>query len=70
VYVEAGETGYIFPTGDVTSLTERLLSCYDSVNLQRMGVAARNEVEENYSLDVIAKKLLTTLREQSEKDTK
>lgn len=45
VYVDEGVTGYIFETGNVADLTDKIMNMYDAHKLEVMGAAARAQVE-------------------------
>jgi glycosyltransferase involved in cell wall biosynthesis len=55
VYVTQGVTGYIFNTGNVQDLSEKIDSCFDAVSLQKMGESARQEILK-YSIPEIRSK--------------
>lgn len=56
--VDDGETGYLFPLGDVDALTERLRTLVDDSALrQRMGHAGYEKVHARYTWAAIAQRL-------------
>jgi len=57
VYVKEGETGYIFPTGDVNAMVSRLLLLYDTGRLAEMGISARKQAE-HFTPKIVADSLL------------
>ena len=65
VYVNEGETGWVYPTGDVEALAAVLDECFDATELERRGAAARTRVAEHFSVPIIAQQLLELLDEQS-----
>jgi glycosyltransferase involved in cell wall biosynthesis len=65
VYVKEGETGWVFPTGDLKALVSALDQCYDSDELERRGLAARTNVVTHYSVPIIAQHFLELLNKRS-----
>ena len=57
--VEEGVTGYLYPTGDIVQLTERILHLAGLKELQeRFGEAASLRVKEKFNLDSQVKKII------------
>jgi len=48
--IEQGETGFLFESGDITSLANFLVTLSKSDSIDVMGIAARKNVERNFSL--------------------
>jgi glycosyltransferase involved in cell wall biosynthesis len=59
--VSDGDTGWLFPAGDVEALTDAMSRCLATPNdeLERMGHAARDRVLARHDADVEARKLAT-----------
>lgn len=55
LYVEDSVTGWIFPTGDFTVLSETLAYCYERRRLQQMGNAAYEHMKQKFSPEIIAR---------------
>lgn len=69
--VDDGVNGFLIPTKDVNALTEKLRVLIDDSNLrQKMGKAAREKAEKEFSLDVVIEKHLKIYNELIEKSTK
>ena len=69
--VDDGVNGFLIPTKDVDALTEKLRVLIDDSNLrQKMGKAAREKAEKEFSLDVVIEKHLEIYNELLEKSTK
>jgi glycosyltransferase involved in cell wall biosynthesis len=62
VYVKEGETGYIFETGKVNQLVEKLDACFDTVTLKRMGIAGRQRIESHFTPKQIAEQFLDFIK--------
>lgn len=65
VYVKEGETGWVYPTGDVGALAAALRDCCDPKSLAERGAAARAHIEANYSIPIIADRFLGLVDDQS-----
>jgi glycosyltransferase involved in cell wall biosynthesis len=63
IYVTENETGYIFPTGDVAALTEKLIFLCDPETLSKMGGSAREKIEQ-FTPGIIADSLLEKMSSQ------
>jgi len=63
--VVPGETGWLFPAGDVVALAEAMTGCLAATPalLDRMGAAARRRVVERHDIDTEAAKLLMHFNE-------
>jgi len=61
VYVEQGETGLIFKTGNAEALASALEQLADRSKVEMYGHAAAKIIREQYSLDVLGDKLLKAL---------
>ena len=69
--VDDGVNGFLIPTKDVDALTEKLRILIDDANLrQKMGKAAREKAEKEFSLDVVIEKHLKIYNELIEGSTK
>lgn len=58
VYVEDSKTGFIFETGNVEELTEKIKLCYNFENLAEMGRNASLRIKSNFSEEVVKKKFI------------
>jgi glycosyltransferase involved in cell wall biosynthesis len=59
-----GETGFVVPKGDAGALAEAITTLLkDEGRRERMGRAARQRAEENYSYDVLVNKFLDLMHE-------
>ena len=56
VYVQEGETGYVFPTSDVEALAQTLEKLCDPAELAKMGQAARERIETEFTIEKSAEK--------------
>jgi glycosyltransferase involved in cell wall biosynthesis len=68
VYVKAGETGWVYPTGDIEALKVTLNECFNVSELKRRSAAARVMAEVHFSVPIIAQRLLAVLKELPEKN--
>lgn len=64
VYVEAGETGWMYQTGDVMALATALGHCFVVRVLQACGKRARKRVVTEFTIPIVATGLLAHLRER------
>jgi glycosyltransferase involved in cell wall biosynthesis len=59
--IEHGETGFLFETGNVNDLSNKMtLLSSDRDARKRMGIAARKKAEEDYSMDAHGRQLMRT----------
>jgi glycosyltransferase involved in cell wall biosynthesis len=64
--VEDGINGIVFPVGDAHRLAEGIISLLDSPSKrQRMGLAARQRMEKDFSVTVVASQLMKVYRDIS-----
>lgn len=49
VYVQPDTTGYIFQTGNVVDLADKLRQCFDAIQLERMGAQASEHIHTKYT---------------------
>lgn len=69
--VDDGVNGFLIPTKDVDALTGKLRILIDDANLrQKMGKAAREKAEKEFSLDVVIEKHLKIYNELIEESKK
>lgn len=69
--VDDGLNGFLIPTKDVDALTEKLCILIDDANLrQKMGKAAREKAEKEFSLDMVIEKHLKIYNELIEESKK
>jgi glycosyltransferase involved in cell wall biosynthesis len=57
VYVKDGETGFIFRTGDVEDLADKIISISNDYKLKDFGQKARNRILNNFTLDKMRPKI-------------
>ena len=60
--VEHGVNGLLFPAGDVEALSECLRECWDGSRTRQMGVAARQRVERDFSLQTMIGQYVSLFR--------
>lgn len=63
-YIRDGEDGFVFPSGDVQMLVEKIHWCVDNrEKLENMGKRAREIYEKRFSMEVFEKRFLKLLGE-------
>lgn len=60
--VEQGVNGLLFPAGDVEALSECLRECWDGARTRQMGLAARQRVERDFSLQTMIGQYVSLFR--------
>lgn len=60
-YMVEGETGFIFPVGDVEALAAHLEKCFDKEALKRMGRKASERIKQEYSLEHVTQRFIDLL---------
>lgn len=61
VYVDPGETGFIYTTGNVDELVNVLERCCDAHMLSRMGEAAHRRIAERFTPEVVVKNFIADI---------
>jgi len=56
-YVEEGENGYVFKSGDLEDLVNKIEKVIENGNIEIMGMKSFNLSKDNYSIDVFKNKI-------------